>query len=58
MIRFSGIALGSVAEIETQLLLAADLGLADAIEVDRLLNLTEEVGRMIHGLIRSNRIAK
>ena len=55
MIRFCGIALGSVAEIETQLLLAADLGFVDVGEVDDLLRLTDEVGRMLHGLIRSNR---
>jgi four helix bundle protein len=58
MIRFCGISLGSLAEIETQLLLAADLGFADAREVDDLLTLTEEIGRMLHGLIRSNRSHK
>jgi four helix bundle protein len=55
MIRFSGIALGSVAEIETQLLLAADFGFADADDVDDILKLTDEIGRMLHSLIRSNR---
>jgi four helix bundle protein len=58
MIRFSGIALGSIAEIETQLLLAADLGFAAAPEIDEVLKVSEEVGRMIHGLIRSNRTTK
>jgi four helix bundle protein len=57
MIRFCGIALGSVAEIETQLLLAADLDFAVAAEVDEILRLTDEIGRMLHGLIRSNREA-
>lgn len=47
MIRFCSIALGSVAELETQLLRLS--------EVDEVLALTEEVGRMLHGLIRSNR---
>jgi four helix bundle protein len=55
MIRFSGIALGSIAEIETQLLLAADLGFAEANEIKDVLKLTDEIGRMLHGLIRSNR---
>ena len=55
MIRFSGIALGSVAEIETQLLLAAELNFAKAAEVEDVLKLTDEIGRMLHGLIRSNR---
>jgi four helix bundle protein len=55
MIRFAGIALGSVAEIETQLLLAADLGFSNSAEVEEVLRLAEETGRMLHGLIRSNR---
>jgi four helix bundle protein len=55
MIRFSGIAVGSVAEIETQLLLAADFGFAEAEEVEDILKVTDEIGRMLHGLIRSNR---
>ncbi len=55
MIRFCGISLGSVAEIETQLLLAADLEFADGEEVEGVLKLTDEIGRMLHGLIRSNR---
>ena len=55
MIRFSGIA-GSVAEIETQLLLASDLGFAGAEEVEELLELSDEVGKMLRGLIRSKSI--
>jgi four helix bundle protein len=55
MIRFCNIALGSIAEIETQLLLAADLGFAEATEVEEVLKLADETGRMLHGLIRSNR---
>lgn len=58
MIRFSSISLGSLAEMETQLLLAADLEMADATKVEGILEATEEVGRMIHGLIRSNRASK
>jgi len=55
MVRFCSIALGSIAEIETQLLLASDFGLANPGEVEPLLQNSEEVGRMLHGLIRSNR---
>ena len=55
MIRFCGIALGSVAEIETQLILAADLGFARRDESEDTLKLTDEIGRMFRGLIRSNR---
>lgn len=55
MIRFGGIALGSIAEIETQLLSATELGFAEPTEVDELLSVTDEIGRMLHGLIRANR---
>jgi|SRR3989304_3969519 len=55
MIRFSSIALGSLAEIETQLLLAADLEFAGRAHLEELLSMSDEIGRMLHGLIRSNR---
>lgn len=51
-IQFSGIALGSVAEIETQLLLAQRLYKLD---VSKELMLAEEVTRMLVGLIKSLR---
>jgi four helix bundle protein len=54
MIRFAGIALGSVAEIETQLILSIDLGLATSSDTAEALTLAGEVGRMLRGLIRSN----
>ena len=55
MIRFCSIALGSLAEIETQLLIAVDLGFGDPDTLNDLLAQAEEISRMLHGLIRSNR---
>lgn len=55
MIRFCSIAKGSLAELETQLLVAAELGYASQDSVAGLLESTTELGRMLSGLIRSNR---
>lgn len=52
IIQFSGIALGSAAEIETQLLLTTKLY---DIDTSVQLALAEEVSRMLSGLIRSLR---
>lgn len=49
-LRFLNIAYGSLAEIETQLLLSKDMAFAPASEVDALLNETAEIARMINGL--------
>lgn len=51
-IQFSGIALGSVAETETQLLLAQRLY---GFDVSKELALAEEITRMLVGLIKSLR---
>jgi four helix bundle protein len=51
--RFLGIALGSLQELETQLLLAERLGLADRGHVAPVMESTAEVGRLLHGLSRS-----
>lgn len=49
--QFLGIARGSISEIETQLLIAINLGFIK--DQPQVLNATEEVGRIISGLIRS-----
>ena len=49
-IRFLYIALGSVAELDTQLLLSKDLEFTDNIDVEKAI---ERVGRMLTALIRS-----
>ncbi|MEQ8846986.1 four helix bundle protein [Botrimarina sp.] len=51
--RFLSIAHGSVREVETQLLLAARLGLLSHEEIDSAIELSAEVGRLIAGLARS-----
>ena len=53
-IRFLYIARGSRAELETQLLLAKDLGYFQAVseqDLDSLLALTDEIGRMLFSII-------
>lgn len=44
------IARGSLAELETQLLLAQHLGFVDEISLQRILNLCSEIRRMLFGL--------
>lgn len=51
--RFVGISLGSLAELETHLMLAARLDYISTGEVDRILRETAEVTRMLGGLKRS-----
>ena len=48
--RFVSIALGSTAELETQLLLARELGLADPASIDGLLKVCDRVGQMLQRL--------
>jgi len=52
-IQFLYIALGSAAEVETQLLIARDLGYADSI--DDLYNDIQAIKRMLIGLIKSKK---
>jgi four helix bundle protein len=54
--QFLGHALGSVMEIETQILLAQDLGYMDKAKAETLLQQTAEVAKILHGLLRSLRI--
>lgn len=58
MLRFCGIALGSLAEVETQLLVASDHAFGNADDLSNLLQQADRVSRMLHGLIRSNRDRK
>jgi len=51
--RFLDIAYGSVAEVETQLFIACDLGYTTAKKIAKLLEDYSEVGRMLNGLLNS-----
>ena len=48
-----GIALGSQAELETQLALAVTLHLTSDSDASLALSIAAEVGRLLHGLVRS-----
>ena len=50
-LRFLNIAYGSLAELETQLLLACDLGYMTEQEIDSIFQETSEIGRMINSPI-------
>jgi four helix bundle protein len=50
-----GHAIGSLMEMETQVLLAQDLGYLDREKSSKLLQHTAEVGKVLHGLLRSLR---
>jgi len=51
--QFAGIAHGSNCELQTQLEIACELGLGAKAQVDEAMTLSEEIGRMLHGLIES-----
>jgi four helix bundle protein len=51
--RFLKISLGSIREVETQIILAGRLKLADRDQLATALAEAEEVGRVINGLLRS-----
>lgn len=50
-IRFLNIAYGSLSELETQLMIAVNLGFANDKIVDNLLQNTAEIGKMLNALI-------
>jgi four helix bundle protein len=50
--RFLTIALGSNAEVETQIIIAGDLGLIDSATVVRIVDQTDHIGRMIRRLMQ------
>ena len=51
--RFLAIARGSLAELQTQLILSGELGFAEQKAIVPLLENTEELGRMIRGMQKS-----
>ncbi len=55
--RFVDIAHGSLCEMETQFMLAKRRRFLDEPTLDRLLDRSAEVGRLLHGLMRSLRPA-
>jgi four helix bundle protein len=55
---FLGQARGSLAEIETQILIANDLDYLNEIDMNHILNLSAEVGRVSNGLLKSLREKK
>lgn len=57
-VRFLDIALSSAREVEFQVFLAADLGYLESEQSTRLGSITEETGKVIHGLIKSLRTQK
>lgn len=56
LIRFLLIALGSLCELETQLELAVRLKILEKQSMTALRPLTDEVGRLLNGLVRSKRM--
>jgi len=52
-LRFLSIALGSLAEVETQLCLAVELSFCAQENIDQALNAAETLGRRLHALQRS-----
>ena len=52
-VRFLSIARGSVSELETQFLICERLGYIDTVNINIAVEHCREVGRMLHGLIKS-----
>ena len=52
-LRFLSIAQGSLAELETHLMLAQRFAYVDENELERIMQLTDETGKIIRGLQRS-----
>lgn len=52
-LRFLAISLGSLAELETQLVIAGRLGMIEDCELQRLQSDSDRIGRMIRGLVKS-----
>ena len=51
--RFLGMARGSLVEIETQLEIARNLGYMSGVQSSQLLKSTDELGRILNGLLAS-----
>ncbi|MEI9421692.1 four helix bundle protein [Mesorhizobium sp. Cs1299R1N1] len=52
-IQFLRIAQGSLKELETHLIVSGKIGLMVEVEVARLLKQADEIGKMLHSMIRS-----
>jgi four helix bundle protein len=51
--QFLGIAKGSNAEVQTQLIIARGLSMSDTEKLAQASGLSEEVGKMIHAMLRN-----
>jgi four helix bundle protein len=51
--RYLNIAKGSLAELETQLIIAKELGFSSAADIETVMSMAEKESRMISGLMRS-----
>lgn len=51
--QFLGISKGSLAELETLLLLSKDLNMISAMELEEIIKLTDEVGKLLNGPLNS-----
>jgi four helix bundle protein len=51
--QFLGVSKGSLAETETLLILSNDLNLISAKELDEITKVTDEVGKLLSGLLKS-----
>ena len=51
--RFISISMGSVAELETQILLSVDLSYSDGEQATEILTELDEIGKMLRGLSKS-----
>jgi four helix bundle protein len=51
--QFLGMARGSNSEVETQLVLATELGFGEGIQIERAAGLTTDVGKMLNALMRT-----
>jgi four helix bundle protein len=56
--RYLNIAKGSLAELETQLIIAKELGFASIADIEKVMSIAENESRMISGLMRSIESAK
>lgn len=54
-IQFISVSIGSLAEVETQILLASDLGYVQENEIGKIISNIHELQRMLHGLRTSLR---
>jgi len=51
--QFLGMARGSISEVETQLVIAKELGFGGEGDIDRAVGLTMEVGKMLNAIMKA-----